>query len=537
MQYKNSKMCGIWALFGESSSKYYDCIYALSGRGPEGIRHKIIKDYAHLSFSRLAINGLTDAGMQPFNNGNLHWICNGEIYNWKELAEKYSLELTSGSDCEVLQLANKLHPYTLFNELDGVFATVIYNEETKQALVARDPFGIRPLYIWIGKSDTSKPLIAISSELKGFEVFKGLEGNYMHIVPGNYLVINNIGSDSMYITYEAYHVLPDPNPLNSDNEQELQAWRKLIKARLEAAVKKRVLNTERPIAALLSGGVDSSLIAALVQRELKSQGRPPLKTFSIGFKGSSDLKYARIVADFIGSDHTEVIKTPDDFFEAIPEVINVIESFDTTTVRASVGNYLVSKAIREVCDAKVVFNGDGSDEIFGSYLYFYRAPDNEEYHKEVLRLIGDIYMFDVLRSDRCISSNGLEPRTPFLDKSVVEAVLSTPIEFRRPVNGIRVEKALLRDAFEGEGLLPREVLYRRKEAFSDGVSGPDIPWYQEIKNRLAEGKTEDEYYKELYYSKYPRASEINCPYKWLPKWSGETSDPSARTLSIYSEAP
>jgi asparagine synthase (glutamine-hydrolysing) len=534
-------MCGIWAVLGADAGNpdYYDCIYKINARGPEGMRHKIIKGHAHLSFSRLAINGLTDAGMQPFIDGDLHWVCNGEIYNWKELASKYSLELNTGSDCEVLKLANKLQPSQLFNELDGVFATVIYNEKAKQALVARDPFGVRPLYMWVGASSGGKPLIAVSSELKGFDVFKGLQGNYMHVMPGNYLVIHNVGSDDMRIEYDRYHQIPlTPSELDAGTDVQAQenAWRQLIKGRLEAAVKKRVLNTERPIAALLSGGVDSSLIAALVQKELRAQGRPPLKTFSIGFKGSSDLKYARMVADFIGSDHTEVIKTPNDFFAAIPEVINVIESYDTTTVRASVGNYLVTKAIREASDAKVVFNGDGSDEIFGSYLYFYRAPGDQEYNDEVIRLLGDIYMFDVLRSDRCISSNGLEPRTPFLDKSVVEAALSAPIEFRRPVQGKRIEKGVLRDAFKGDALLPEEVLYRRKEAFSDGVSGPDRAWYEEIKERLEGGVSEEEHYRGLYFSKYPEGSDINCPYKWLPKWSGETSDPSARTLSIYSSA-
>jgi asparagine synthase (glutamine-hydrolysing) len=543
-------MCGIWALFGKAAgdSKYVQCIGALIDRGPEGTRQKVLDHRAHLSFARLAINGLTSDGMQPFSFNKMHVMCNGEIYNWRELANKYELALHTGSDCEILQLLNTVHPHSLCNEIDGVFSFVSYSEETNMGIIARDPFGVRPLYMWIGTL-AGEAAIAFSSEIKGFNIFKNEQGVYCPVPPGHYITISDVATKQMKISMEQYYELPPKSPIDlssNDKDKEAAAWCKLIRKRLQDAVKKRVLTTDRPIASLLSGGVDSSLISALVQSELKALGKPSLKTFSIGFQGSKDLEYARKVADHIKSDHNELIFTPNDFFSAIPEVIKIIESYDITTVRASVGNYLVAKKIKELCDAKVVFNGDGSDEIFGSYLYFYRAPSPDEYDAEVRRLLKDIHYFDILRSDRSISSNGLEPRTPFLDKSVVEAVLCAPIALRIPRADAKehMEKAILRYAFfnPNDPIIPEEVLFRRKEAFSDGVSGPDCPWYEEINNRLQvppgitvpENETpESMYYKYIYDELYAYAKDVNCPYRWLPKWSNETKDPSARTLSIY----
>jgi asparagine synthase (glutamine-hydrolysing) len=300
--------------------------------------------------------------------------------------------------------------------------------------------------------------------------------------------------------------------------------------------------------------VDSSLIAALVQRELKRLGKPPLKTFSIGMPGSTDLKYARLVADWIGSDHTEVLTTADHMFNVIPDVICDIESYDTTTVRASVGNWMVAREIKRQTDCKVVFNGDGSDEIFGSYLYFYRAPSDGAFEQESERLLEEISRYDVLRSDRSISSHGLEPRTPFLDKQFVAVARSLPTELRRPTKE-RCEKWALRTAFEDEGLLPPEVLWRRKEAFSDGVSCTEKSWYQEIQERIElhglvekdwerkAGRIFSEYeyciprtkeqfwYRTIYESMYRNTGDY-WPF-WMPKWSPGTTDPSARTLTLY----
>jgi asparagine synthase (glutamine-hydrolysing) len=354
------------------------------------------------------------------------------------------------------------------------------------------------------------------------------------------------------LALKRYHSIPW---VKNENYEFVVCAVQQLKYALEAAVEKRLM-TERPIAALLSGGLDSSLIAALVQRSLKRQGRAPLETYSIGFPGSSDLKYARMVAKYIGSVHHEIVSSPEEFFAAIPEVIKAIESPDITSVRASVGNYLVSKYIREnsPSDAKVVFNGDGSDEVFGSYLYFYNAPTDEAFEAEIDRLLTDIHHFDVLRSDRCIASNGLEPRTPFLDKQFVAVARAIPTRYLRPSSD-QIEKFLIRQAFADWGLLPREVLLRRKEAFSDGVSGPQKAWYEEVQDRVVAAAaasglvlpTKEEleakyphltprtleayYYRQIYDSNY---NHLCIPYYWLPRWSGETNDPSARTLKVYS---
>ena len=202
-----------------------------------------------------------------------------------------------------------------------------------------------------------------------------------------------------------------------------------IKYSLEKAVEKRVGATDRPIACLLSGGLDSSLITALVKKFMP-QDTWELETFSIGLEGSEDLKYARIVADYLKTDHKEIILTEKEFLGAIPRTIENIESYDTTTVRASVGNFLVSEYIKNNSDAKVIFNGDGSDEVCGGYIYFHAAPGSIDFDKECRRLLKDIHAFDVLRSDKSISSNGLEPRTPFLDKNFVQTYLSIPPHLR-----------------------------------------------------------------------------------------------------------
>ena len=250
---------------------------------------------------------------------------------------------------------------------------------------------------------------------------------------------------------------------------------------LNNAVKKRIITTQRPIACLLSGGLDSSLITSMVSKYITKQGKQ-LETYSIGMEGSDDLKYAKIVADYLKTKHNEIIVTEKDFLDAIPEVIKTIESYDTTTVRASVGNYLVAKYIKEHSEAKVIFNGDGSDEVTGGYLYFHNAPDSYSFDKECKRLLKDIHYFDVLRSDRCISCHGLEARTPFLDKEFVHHFLSLSHCMRDHNRQNKCEKYMLRDACVN--YLPNDVLYRTKEAFSDGVSKQSRSWYEIIQEHI-----------------------------------------------------
>jgi asparagine synthase (glutamine-hydrolysing) len=417
----------------------------------------------------------------------------------------------------------------------------LYEKETNTIVVARDPVGVRPLYYRV---DGERYFFA--SERAALEVGATWQTSVYEFPPGEVWVLRpSEETQGFHVEKTKYFSVPwIRNPLFESEEMATNA----VRVALEAAVQKRML-AERPIAALLSGGLDSSLIAALVQRELKRAGAPPLKTFSIGMKGSTDLEYARRVAAWIGSDHTEIETTADTMWESIPEVIKDIESYDITTIRASVGNWMVAREVSRRCDCKVVFNGDGSDELFGSYLYMYKAPNDSAYTSEVERLLKEIHVYDVLRSDRSISSHGLEPRTPFLDKQFIATVVSIPVEYRRPTKE-RCEKYILRKAFEASSLLPPEVLWRRKEAFSDGVSSSEKSWYQEIQERIVSNPDSMEcihltkdigpkpptpeaaWYLTQYLQEYSHTGAF-WEY-WMPKWSPETSDPSARTLSHYS---
>ena len=368
--------------------------------------------------------------------------------------------------------------------------------------------------------------------------------------PGTYSKLNrknNINGSFYFETFAKkfynFPILALNEQINATPTLIDESFTKIYNA-IDNAVKKRVLGTtDRPIACLLSGGLDSSLVAALVSKYYGKQ----LETYSIGLPGGEDLKYARRVAEHIGSKHTEFVVSEDDFFNAIPEVIQTIESYDTTTVRASVGNYLVSKYISENSTAKVVFNGDGSDEVTGGYLYFHASPNGYEFDKEVKRLLSDIYLFDVLRSDKSISSNGLEPRTPFLDIQFVNTYLSIPLAHR--YNPGKPEKWLLRKSVEvcNPELLPKSVLWRTKEAFSDGVSSQHRSWFEIINEKVGHCKVnnydneehlkpltvEQKYYRTLFDTYYPLCSKI-LPYFWMPRFI-KAQDASARTLKLYKD--
>lgn len=553
-------MCGILAILGTkyAKTKAEALLKNLANRGPEGGRIVEGNNF-QLGFTRLAINGLNVSGMQPMQSDNLAWMCNGEIYNYKKLANDYNLTV-EGSDCSVIgplfkKLGVQTDARTFFQSLDGVFGMVIIDAEAGIAYVARDPYGVRPLFIGyslgevvessdrmcLRDSEGLKPVnrIVFSSELKALDL---KDCNIVEPFPPGHYAAYDLKT-LVRIGFEPYHTVPWlKNPMYDDVVVASTA----LKMALKESVHKRMM-MERPVAALLSGGLDSSLIAALVQKELIEAGKGPLKTFSIGFEGSEDLRYAKIVAEHIGSEHTEIIMTPSDFFAAIPEVIKDIESYDITTVRASVGNWLVSREISRRTECKVVFNGDGSDEVLGGYKYFYGAPSDDAFESETGRLLQDIHMFDVLRSDRCISSHGLEPRTPFLDKQFVGVAKSISTALRRPRFDWQ-EKNILRLAFGTDNLLPLSVIFRAKEAFSDGVSGLNKSWYQECQERALEVVGDDwekrakqfkhlppvsaeAYYYRNLFNQYYGSAEGCIPYFWMPRWSKAT-DPSARTLTF-----
>ena len=521
---KESSMCGIWAYISRGSSSYPNYtkgVETLKARGPEST---FVGEYTHgiWAFTRLAINGLNDEGMQPFflPDNSVGWMCNGEIYNALMLEKEYNMPVRSGSDCETIG-----HLYCIFDvyeagvvpfvqKLDGEFAFVLRDEELQATIVARDPYGVRPLF-WGTGSDGG---LFFGSERKSIQDY--VEETFA-FPPGEVWTITD-GA----IKKERYHHNPCVKlPLSVDPAP-------LVRAALEEAVLKRVMTSERPVAALLSGGLDSSLVCAIAQRVLTNFGRPPLQTFSIGMEGSTDLEYARKVAKHIRSVHTEISVTADQMFSVIPQVIHGIESYDITTVRASVGNWLCGQYIRENTPCKVVLNGDGSDEVWGSYKYFRRAPSDDQFDLECGRLLDEIHLYDVLRSDRSISCHGLEPRTPFLDKAFVAVALSVPTDKRRN------DKQLLREAFVGDWL-PDEVLWREKEAFSDGVSSVEKSWFQEIKDRVKDVRccdaipnpptAEARWYRSVFNEHFPNIGDP-WPY-WMPRWSPETNDPSARTLA------
>jgi asparagine synthase (glutamine-hydrolysing) len=536
------EMCGILFILG-TNTETDESMRRLENRGPEGSRLITLKEnVGKLGFTRLAINGLNSEGMQPMSTGAYTWVCNGEIYNWRKLAKEYNIDIKSGSDCEVIGplyakfCKQGISLEEFFRALDGVFAVVIVDYAREKIIVARDPYGVRPLYYGFLRNDG---MIGFASEMKALS---HISSQVFPFKPGHYQEISFQKVISEEVRYHPLPLVKNPSYVLTNLQTAIQA----VRTALTVAVQKRMM-TERPVACLLSGGLDSSTIAALVSKELRLAGAPPLRTFSIGMKGSSDLMYAKKVAEWIGSQHTEVIMTADDFFAAVPAVIKDIESYDTTTVRASVGNWLVAKAVAGQSDCKVLFNGDGADEVWGSYLYFYSAPSDHAFEEETTRLLTDIHMFDVLRSDRCISSHGLEPRTPYLDKEFVAVCKAMATSLRRPMKGIQCEKWLMRQAFRNTNLLPEEVLWRTKEAFSDGVSGEGgKSWYQHAQEKALEvvGKeweksecptAEQYYYKKCYLDYYPKSTlSTNVPYKWMPRWSPDTSDPSARTLSCYS---
>jgi asparagine synthase (glutamine-hydrolysing) len=554
-------MCGIFSLLNISDTnvlfteEFIKYNFKLGqGRGPE---HSILKNVsvrAKFGFHRLAINGLNDISNQPICIDDIVLICNGEIYNYKELYELMGIQSETDSDCEIIiHLYKKYGIYQTLKMLDGVFAFCLCDNRlpdngclTNTIYVARDPYGVRPLYCL--KPLLYNKLIGFASELKMLSEFSDIDPTKAYITqftPGTYskyVIQNKVLSNWSPILENIKYHEPVFSLISSNNNAERIT--RGIQHYLIQSVQKRYITTERPIACLLSGGLDSSLITSLINEEHKKHSTQPLETYSIGLKGSEDLRCAKIVADYLETHHTEIIVSEDDMFSIIPNVIYAIESYDTTTVRASIGNYLLGKYISENSSAKVIFNGDGSDEICGGYLYMNLCPDAIEYDMETRRLLKDMHYFDVLRSDKCISSHGLEPRTPFLDRSFVDFYLSIPPKIRYD----NPEKYLLRSAFsienyhnsKGMQLLPDSILWRRKEAFSDGVSRTGNSLYKILQQFISTEmemfppsiEMEKKYYKEIFLRYYPSSDGI-IPYYWMPKYTKNTTDPSARTLSIY----
>ena len=543
-------MCGIFALLNNdkfSQVTVNEQFIKGQSRGPEFSKLELSIDHIQLGFHRLAINGLNEQSNQPFDIDNIVLVCNGEIYNYKNLYEMMNINPTTGSDCEIIiHLYIKYGIQQTLTMLDGVFSFVLFDRTKRHVYVARDPLGVRPLYFYEGLyTDSCNYIYGFASELKCLDHF------YNHTDHSRVIDQFTPGTYSMFTTVKDVFVLSKMNvpyyiPSFSNPSMKVD-FKSAIQTSLLDAVNKRCCTTERPIACLLSGGLDSSLIAALVNNYYNITGQQnKLETYSIGLKESEDLKYARKVAEYLGTQHTEIVVTEEEMFESIPDVVRAIESYDTTSIRASIGNYLIGKYISTHSPAKVIFNGDGSDELFGGYLYMNKCPDDIEFDKETRRLLKDIHLFDVLRSDKCISSHGLEPRTPFLDKTFVNTVLllSPTIRNHNHLQSNRIEKYILRESFSdyndiyNKPILPSEILWRKKEAFSDGVSSQGRSLFTILQERIARQlnmeptiETEKKYYSNLFDEYYPNCRNV-IPYFWMPKYTDAT-DPSARTLDIY----
>lgn len=558
-------MCGISFLFSKKKNVKENLFIKLftniKPRGPEDTElydEDFHDSKLYFGFQRLKINDVSKNGNQPFiledSQCKIIVMLNGEIYNHLDLEKKYDFKMSSKSDCEVIlylakyYIQNNLSLHNLFNQLDGVFAGCIYYHFKKENKIHcyffRDRFGVRPLYY--GQDETS---IAFSSELKGLVDNQiNLVNNIKQFPPGHYMKLiygYDLVNEYQKISLNKFHNFSFKQTINNKNTA-LDGIRKYF----EKAVVKRMMS-DRPICCLLSGGLDSSLVASVLAKNSKE----PIHTFCIGMEGGEDFYYAEKVAEHIGSIHHEIVLSQDEFLEAIPKVVEVIESYDGTTCRASTGQYLVSKYIKEKTNFKVVYVGEGSDELTGGYLYFHNAPNSFEFDKECKRLLRDIHFFDGKRSDRCISHFGLESRVPFLDKDFVDFYFSINQNLRCHKTNNQIEKYLLREAFDesnsGYSYLPKEVLWRVKEAFSDGVSSKKKSWYQIIKKNLSNISdyyeswskkyawylmpyTEELYwYRQIFSDKYGDHNARVLPYFWLPKWSGNITDASARVLDVY----
>ncbi len=522
-------MCGIFGYFGSNKNK--DLIIKsaekMTYRGPDMMKVCEVGE-GLLCFQRLSIMGINPTGMQPFRLNSKYLLCNGEVYGFRQIKKELKHEFVSESDCEVILPLFEKYGEMMFNMIDSEFAMLIYDEKTKEVIAARDPIGIRPLFYGTEKGK----VVAFASEAKALV---DLCDDVMPFPPGHYYINNK---------FICYNKISKTTLFHNDD---IEVICKELKRLLVNGVEKR-LDSDVPMGFLLSGGLDSSLICAIATKLLNK----PIRTFAIGMETDAiDLKYAKEVADYIGSEHTEIYMTKEEVLEAIEHVIYILETYDITTVRASMGMYLLCKAIRKQTDVKVLLTGEISDEIFG-YKYTDFAPNAYEFQKEAMKRIDEIYMYDVLRADRCISSNSMESRVPFGDLDFVSYAMS--IDPEKKMNKYNKGKYLIRHAFEDGEYLPKEILFREKAAFSDAVGHSMVDYIKEY----AESKYTDEefetirekyqlhqpftkeslLYRECFEKFYPNKAKMIKDF-WMPNknWEGcNVNDPSARVLKNYGDS-
>lgn len=523
-------MCGIYSYFGEKTLDVenkgnYEKIKL---RGPdETVMHKL--DDGICVFHRLAINDIGD-GQQPFVFGNYTLLCNGEIYNHKELSKQYNITTKSKSDCEII-----IHLYELLGIehtvrlLDGEFAFILIDNKEKVTHFARDYIGIKPLYYREVIKDSKTIELELSSNIKGMYDNTDVQ----HVLPGTIYTYDRTFNILCSQKYKCLTYLP----MSADND--------IFKA-LQVAVTKRITNSDREVGFFLSGGIDSCTVLSIA---MKSQLlKYPVNVYTFGFnENAPDAVAAKKMITWLKEKYGDesinwhlVIDSVENGIKTLPEVINVLETYDTTTIRASTPMYMLSKYISEKTpNVKVLLSGEGSDELFGGYLYNKYCPNVWSFRSEIINALNNLYVYDVLRADRVTADCGLEVRPPFLDYNLVNTVLSS--------NNLTHEtsdtKQLLRDILKTNNVLPDVILYSRKEAFSDAVG---LNWQDAIAEYsvLYKNKNQNEkikysnptefFFRDVFYKLYKDMFHI-LPKLWLPNqsWVFTGNEPSARALSVY----
>ncbi|WP_337533303.1 asparagine synthase B [Holdemanella sp.] len=423
----------------------HQALLATYTRGPDDERIQEV-GCGYLGFQRLSIMGLSPLGMQPFVRDGNYVVCNGEIYGFREIKselEKSGYTFISQSDCEILLPLYEKYGLDMFKKLDAEYACIIYDAKKNDFIAARDPIGIRPLFYGYDQNHN----IVFASEAKNLV---SIVEQIFPFPPGHYY------ADGKFTCYL------DGTKVDKVIDSDLDTICTNIHDKLVEGVKKR-LDADAPLGFLLSGGLDSSLVCAISQKLLNK----PIETYAIGMEEDAiDLKYAKEVADFIGSNHHEIIINKEDVLNAIKPVIQTLATFDITTIRASIGMYLICKAIHEQSNIRVLLTGEISDELFG-YKYTDFAPSAQEFQQESVKRVHELYMYDVLRADRCISTNSIEARVPFGDLDFVKYVMA--IDPQKKMNTYNKGKYLLRHAFEKDEILPDDIVLREISCSSLGV--------------------------------------------------------------------
>jgi len=556
-------MCGIWLYLAKQGTFNEGTILKKSdkliARGPDRqvyTKLSFLNYDLYINFYRLAIRDLSTNGDQPFisegDSRKIYLMCNGEIYNHEYLIKKYNLQnkLSSKSDCEVLIHLYETYGIELLYEeimsdnVDSEFAMIIVdlNKEdlTMKIIAARDMGGVRPLYeAYTYGEDNEIESITLGSELKSIPYIDKVRCSQFR--PYSYKIFQ-IDMDKIGINEKRFSLRNIPTTIFDEVEAKLA-----IRKALTNAVYDRMAS-DRPLMFMLSGGLDSSLCAAIGAEYARINNLEPIHTMCVGMEGGTDEAYAKIVGEHIGSIHQHELCSEKEFLDTVPDVVDIVESYDITTIRASTGQLISARRIA-LTDSKVVIIGDYSDEITGGYNETKLAPSIDAFAERIYELLENITYFDSQRADRCIAGNGLEARTPFADNRFIRCYLSIAPSLRMPkksTDSYSIEKYLLRSAFAGTGLLPDSVLWRPKEAFSDGVSSIKKSWYEILQRQCEKIYSAEDvknnsyiinrpytpeslYFRKIFDKVYSDNVANVIPYFWLPKW-GFYTDPSARTL-------